>query len=205
MCVYLVFTITCMWVSDHYTRKKDLLKYCLFLFPIINAGYCHWFHTICWESTQFLASFLDVRLLLFRVCRFVSISIVSIIFASVWFWLWRCSFCRYKWNLSGVTLDRRLDFFESNWAFFAGFGRNFLLLYLVISVFCFDDCGKIDDFDTHTKTLREGISSHANCWSTWLYVHLFVSYLKIILGLEWQYTLSLTHSHTHTHLSRRYI
>lgn len=34
---------------------------------------------------------------------------------------------RYKWNLSGVSLDRRLDFFESNWAFFAGFGTVTLL------------------------------------------------------------------------------
>ncbi|XP_021727326.1 protein EI24 homolog isoform X2 [Chenopodium quinoa] len=33
----------------------------------------------------------------------------------------------YKWNLSGVTLDRRLDFFESNWAFFAGFGSPCVL------------------------------------------------------------------------------
>ncbi|KAJ8434752.1 hypothetical protein Cgig2_019677 [Carnegiea gigantea] len=33
----------------------------------------------------------------------------------------------YKWNLSGVPLDRRLDFFESNWAFFAGFGSPCVL------------------------------------------------------------------------------
>lgn len=29
---------------------------------------------------------------------------------------------RYKWNLSELSLDKRLDFFESNWAFFLGFG-----------------------------------------------------------------------------------
>ncbi|KAG6488925.1 hypothetical protein ZIOFF_050183 [Zingiber officinale] len=28
----------------------------------------------------------------------------------------------YKWNYSNVALNRRLDFFESNWPFFAGFG-----------------------------------------------------------------------------------
>ncbi|KAK6945456.1 hypothetical protein RJ641_013000, partial [Dillenia turbinata] len=33
----------------------------------------------------------------------------------------------YKWNLSGVSLDKRLDFFESNWAFFAGFGNPCVL------------------------------------------------------------------------------
>lgn len=30
---------------------------------------------------------------------------------------------RYKWNHSELSLDKRLDFFESNWAFFAGFGN----------------------------------------------------------------------------------
>ncbi|XP_057494448.1 protein EI24 homolog isoform X2 [Actinidia eriantha] len=33
----------------------------------------------------------------------------------------------YKWNLSGLSLDKRLDFFESNWAFFAGFGNPCVL------------------------------------------------------------------------------
>lgn len=31
-------------------------------------------------------------------------------------------FVRYKWNFFAVSLNNRLDFFESNWAFFAGFG-----------------------------------------------------------------------------------
>ncbi|KAK6915944.1 hypothetical protein RJ641_018805, partial [Dillenia turbinata] len=30
----------------------------------------------------------------------------------------------YKWNLSSVSLEKRLDFFESNWAFFAGFATG---------------------------------------------------------------------------------
>lgn len=36
-----------------------------------------------------------------------------------------CTFesLRYKWNFSEVGLYRRLDFFESNWSFFAGFGN----------------------------------------------------------------------------------
>jgi etoposide-induced 2.4 mRNA len=29
---------------------------------------------------------------------------------------------RYKWNFFAVNVNKRLDFFESNWAFFAGFG-----------------------------------------------------------------------------------
>ncbi|GAB4847839.1 hypothetical protein Ancab_026899 [Ancistrocladus abbreviatus] len=36
-------------------------------------------------------------------------------------WMYAYYCFEYKWNLSGVSLDRRLDFFESNWAFFAGF------------------------------------------------------------------------------------
>ncbi|XP_038877854.1 protein EI24 homolog isoform X2 [Benincasa hispida] len=39
----------------------------------------------------------------------------------------------YKWNLSEVSLDRRLDFFESNWAFFAGFGSPCVLAIFFFS------------------------------------------------------------------------
>ncbi|CAI0439425.1 unnamed protein product [Linum tenue] len=35
----------------------------------------------------------------------------------------------YKWNLSEVPLDRKLDFFETNWPFFVGFG-NYALVSL---------------------------------------------------------------------------
>ncbi|KAK9704989.1 hypothetical protein RND81_07G025200 [Saponaria officinalis] len=37
-------------------------------------------------------------------------------------WMYGYYSFEYKWNLSEVNLDRRLDYFESNWAFFAGFG-----------------------------------------------------------------------------------
>ncbi|XP_022151942.1 protein EI24 homolog isoform X2 [Momordica charantia] len=39
----------------------------------------------------------------------------------------------YKWNLSEVSLDRRLDYFESNWAFFAGFGSPCVLAIFFFS------------------------------------------------------------------------
>lgn len=42
-------------------------------------------------------------------------------------WMYAYYCFEYKWNLSGVPLDRRLDFFESNWAFFAGFGSPCVL------------------------------------------------------------------------------
>lgn len=35
---------------------------------------------------------------------------------------------RYKWNFSEVSLDKRLDLFETNWAFFAGFGNQRCLM-----------------------------------------------------------------------------
>ncbi|KAJ9538122.1 hypothetical protein OSB04_030855 [Centaurea solstitialis] len=37
-------------------------------------------------------------------------------------WMYAYYCFEYKWNFSGLSLDKRLDFFESNWAFFAGFG-----------------------------------------------------------------------------------
>ncbi|KVH93529.1 Etoposide-induced 2.4 [Cynara cardunculus var. scolymus] len=40
---------------------------------------------------------------------------------------------RYKWNFSGLSLDKRLDFFESNWAFFAGFGSPCVLAIFFFS------------------------------------------------------------------------
>ncbi|GAB2279082.1 hypothetical protein Dimus_039325 [Dionaea muscipula] len=42
-------------------------------------------------------------------------------------WMYAYYCFEYKWNFSGVSLDKRLDFFESNWAFFAGFGNPCVL------------------------------------------------------------------------------
>ncbi|KAL8143209.1 hypothetical protein V2J09_016241 [Rumex salicifolius] len=42
-------------------------------------------------------------------------------------WMYAYYCFEYKWNLSGVSLDKRLDFFESHWAFFAGFGSPCVL------------------------------------------------------------------------------
>ncbi|XP_028119799.1 protein EI24 homolog isoform X2 [Camellia sinensis] len=39
----------------------------------------------------------------------------------------------YKWNFSGLSLDKRLDFFESNWIFFAGFGNPCVLAIFLFS------------------------------------------------------------------------
>ncbi|XP_019703907.1 protein EI24 homolog isoform X1 [Elaeis guineensis] len=39
----------------------------------------------------------------------------------------------YKWNFSEVSLNERLEFFESNWAFFAGFGSPCVLPILFFS------------------------------------------------------------------------
>lgn len=48
-------------------------------------------------------------------------------------WMYAYYCFEYKWNLSEVGLDKRLDFFESNWAFFAGFGSPCVLAILIFS------------------------------------------------------------------------
>ncbi|KAJ6820000.1 protein EI24-like protein isoform X1 [Iris pallida] len=47
-------------------------------------------------------------------------------------WMYAYYCFEYKWNHSELSLDKRLDFFESNWAFFAGFGSP-----CVLAIFCF--------------------------------------------------------------------
>ncbi|OAY80136.1 Protein EI [Ananas comosus] len=42
-------------------------------------------------------------------------------------WMYAYYCFEYKWNFLGVSLNKRLDFFESNWAFFSGFGSPCVL------------------------------------------------------------------------------
>ncbi|KAK9286923.1 hypothetical protein L1049_015330 [Liquidambar formosana] len=48
-------------------------------------------------------------------------------------WMYAYYCFEYKWNLSEVSLEKRLDFFESNWAFFAGFGNPCVLAIFFFS------------------------------------------------------------------------
>lgn len=48
-------------------------------------------------------------------------------------WMYAYYCFEYKWNLCGLSLDKRLDFFESNWPFFAGFGCPCILATFVFS------------------------------------------------------------------------
>ncbi|KAL8520907.1 hypothetical protein ACS0TY_011455 [Phlomoides rotata] len=48
-------------------------------------------------------------------------------------WMYAYYCFEYKWNYSGLSLDKRLDFFESNWPFFAGFGSPCVLAVFFIS------------------------------------------------------------------------
>lgn len=48
-------------------------------------------------------------------------------------WMYAYYCFEYKWNFKGLSLDKRLDFFESNWAFFAGFGSPCILAMFVFS------------------------------------------------------------------------
>lgn len=48
-------------------------------------------------------------------------------------WMYAYYCFEYKWNLSGLSLDKRIDFFETNWAFFAGFGNPCVLAIFFFS------------------------------------------------------------------------
>ncbi|XP_075477054.1 protein EI24 homolog isoform X1 [Primulina tabacum] len=48
-------------------------------------------------------------------------------------WMYAYYCFEYKWNYSGLSLDKRLDFFESNWPFFAGFGSPCVLAVFFLS------------------------------------------------------------------------
>ncbi|CAL9231965.1 unnamed protein product [Arabidopsis halleri] len=48
-------------------------------------------------------------------------------------WMYAYYCYEYKWNFSGIPLDKRLDFFESNWAFFTGFGSPCVLAIFFLS------------------------------------------------------------------------
>ncbi|XP_073115248.1 protein EI24 homolog isoform X2 [Elaeis guineensis] len=65
-----------------------------------------------------------------------SILLLSIFFIEVQWFLLQVLYpilARYKWNFSEVSLNERLEFFESNWAFFAGFGSPCVLPILFFS------------------------------------------------------------------------
>ncbi|XP_022762791.1 protein EI24 homolog isoform X4 [Durio zibethinus] len=48
-------------------------------------------------------------------------------------WMYAYYCFEYKWNFSELGLDKRLDFFETNWAFFAGFGSPCVLAIFFFS------------------------------------------------------------------------
>lgn len=108
------------WTWFHFTMSL-LFNACMCK---LYAGLCYRICTIYREGTQFCTSFLDVCLLLFWVGDECASAICCFILTIGWT-IANCAskLLRYKWNLSEVPLERRLDFFETNWAFFAGFGN----------------------------------------------------------------------------------
>ncbi|VVB15169.1 unnamed protein product [Arabis nemorensis] len=48
-------------------------------------------------------------------------------------WMYAYYCYEYKWNFSRIPLKKRLDFFESNWAFFTGFGSPCVLAIFFLS------------------------------------------------------------------------
>ena len=93
-------------------------------FLMLFAGLCNWFHTIHRKGAQFFTSFVDVCILLLRVCG-PNTPLLNLLLHQLDTSLKVCFLIRYKWNFNEVALDRRLDYFESYWPFFAGFGKDF--------------------------------------------------------------------------------
>lgn len=48
-------------------------------------------------------------------------------------WMYAYYCYEYKWNFLEIPLEKRLEFFESNWAFFAGFGSPCVLAIFFLS------------------------------------------------------------------------
>ncbi|XP_031394561.1 protein EI24 homolog isoform X2 [Punica granatum] len=46
---------------------------------------------------------------------------------------WMYAYYCFEWNFSEVSLEKRLDFFQTNWAFFAGFGNPCVLAIFFFS------------------------------------------------------------------------
>ena len=91
---------------------------------MLYTGLCNRFHPIHWEGAQFSTPFLDVCILLLRVCGPYT-PLLNVLLLQLVTCVKICFFIRYKWNFNEVALDRRLDYFESYWPFFAGFGKVF--------------------------------------------------------------------------------
>lgn len=91
---------------------------------MLFAGLCNWFHTIHREGAQFFTPFLDVCILLLRVCG-PNTPLLNDLLHQLDTCFKVCFLIRYKWNFNEVALDRRLDYFQSYWPFFAGFGKIF--------------------------------------------------------------------------------
>ncbi|RZC60298.1 hypothetical protein C5167_022064 [Papaver somniferum] len=72
-------------------------------------------------------------------------------------WMYAYYCFEYKWSLAEVSLEKRLDFFESNWAFFAGkpmCSSNFLL---------FSSCGQRSPGDTLSFATGSEADQGINC------------------------------------------
>ncbi|GJN02908.1 hypothetical protein PR202_ga20300 [Eleusine coracana subsp. coracana] len=64
----------------------------------------------------------------------------------------------YKWNFFAVSLNKRLDFFESNWAFFAGFVLHVLMeLELCDTEIAFFHCNVLIDGSGWISTQAEQV------------------------------------------------
>ena len=108
------------WMIDLVTLYTQVLVtgFVPYLGKALNILLLSWIYAYyCFEYVVVL----DFDLYLFSFFREFFTLIFCTYCCSLWTW-------RYKWAFSKVDLVQRLNFFESNWAFFAGFGMLFVKL-----------------------------------------------------------------------------
>ena len=115
--VFLVcYLLFCIYLHEMPCRFQWLVMY-LTLARQWTSCSCHWCMPTIASSKYVWILFIILPTILFQCVMHLQgyfHSSVTLNFGKL--------FARYKWNFFAVSLNKRLEFFESNWAFFAGFG-----------------------------------------------------------------------------------
>ncbi|XP_060194525.1 protein EI24 homolog isoform X2 [Lycium barbarum] len=144
------------WILHGHCPQINLQESCSFsnileFYRFLHAGlvqlfYVFWFYPLyifslilsnIWVMISIAEQLYSVLLLTFFFVEVYVTGFIPYIGKALNFmllsWLYAYYCFEYKWNLSGLSLDKRLDFFESNWAFFAGFGNPCVLAIFLFS------------------------------------------------------------------------
>ncbi|THF96334.1 hypothetical protein TEA_015367 [Camellia sinensis var. sinensis] len=98
---------------------------------------------------------------------------------------------KYKWNFSGLSLDKRLDFFESNWIFFAGFGNPCVLaIFLFSPLVSYGVMSILFPLFVLTATGSDAdklITSQRSQWKGAVIYNYEVQYLEVVQSIREEY------------------